>query len=345
VQLSPAFFCQPVDIAISLEGNTTQAIPNMDGYPMRSADNAIAYIADILALGVRTVMIRMDAPLSFANTAAVLERQAAIIKQIRQQYDTKTLDIIVDPFSVALNADKTWGVVHEGELHYSRTLELFATITDHFVKAGATYVLTLGRFEREVDVTKRTIDLTQADTKVASFSTNTETTNAYVYADHGAYAITKQKILVSNYQEMVFRALVDLHEGSQLLVIKPAENLHVLERVKTLLHYPALLQSFLQSARITALASSSVYLSRVRDQILSDIPTFLKCANTAGLAAYTVSGTYFMDMQTAKRKGEAFLTSLLYERFCNIAGVLDDWNGPKLIIDRNAARFIARHSA
>lgn len=337
----PQMFCQPIDIGIALEGDQTTDIPNMDNYPMRSTQNALQHIDELVALGISTIMIRMDSPSTFTSTAELLERQADIVRQIRNRHDPEALTIIVDPFSIALNSDKTWGVLDDEALSYIKTIELFGQITSAFVDAGASYVLTLGRFEREVDVTKRTITRLGADTRVSSFSTNTETTNAYVYSDHGAYAITKQKILVSNYHEMIFRALVDIHEGSELVVVKPAENLHVLERIKTILKYPDMLSDFLDSKDVKAMAQKSAYLNAVRNDILADRQKFVRKAKNVRLAAYTVSGTYFMDMQTYKRKGGYFLASLLYERFANIAGVLSENKNGGLIIDRNAYWFFS----
>jgi len=339
IELTPDLFCQPIDIGIDLEGDTTADIPNMDNYPMRSPVNAIAHIKELLSLGITSVMVRMDSPNGYTSKVELLKRQARIIKDIRTAYPL--LNVIVDPFSVALNSDKTWGVINNGKLDYMLTIELFSAITTAFVDAGASYVLTLGRFEREVDVTKRTIKLVAGDTKVSSFSTNTETTNAYVYSDHGAYAITKQKILVSNYHEMVFRAIIDIYEGSELVVVKPAENLHILEKLKTIIQHAELLTEFLDSSYVKAIAKKSSYLKEVRQAILADRQKFMRQAQKTRLAAYTVSGTYFQDMQTFKRKGGYFLASLLYERYSNIAGVLHATKGNGLIIDRNAYWFFA----
>src|SRR5690349_21096584 len=57
--LQPTLFCQPIDIATELSGNTTQAIINMTDYPWRSVENAIAYIEDVLSAGISTVMLRI----------------------------------------------------------------------------------------------------------------------------------------------------------------------------------------------------------------------------------------------------------------------------------------------
>ena len=343
ITLFPELFCQPIDIAIELTGSKTVPIANMDKYPMRSVENALGYIDAVRKSGIRTIMLRMNAPKLLTTIDAVLQRQQDVITRIRSKYDAKSLDIIIDPFSVALNENKTWGILDKnGDLDYIATAQLFSKITTLFANENASYMLTLGRFEREADVTHRTISsLNKPETKVASFSTNTETTNAYVYADHGAYALTRQKILVSNSQEMVFRALVDIHEGSQLIVIKPAENLHILEKIKTVLRHRKLLEEFLISKAVTDMARHSVYLQRIRHIILEDIESFSVKAATVRLGAYTVSGTYFMDMQTKQRKGDAFLKSLLYERFCNIAGVLSEHITPGLIIDRNALWYFS----
>jgi delta-aminolevulinic acid dehydratase/porphobilinogen synthase len=340
VTLPARSFCQPVDIAIAARGDSSEAIANMPGYPMRSAANAAQYIQSVTAAGIKTVMLRMDTPPDMQRSEA-LTRQCAILTMLRTRFSAEELQIIIDPFSLALNKDKTWGVMHDGKLDYLETAALFSELTSRFAEAGASYVLTLGRFEREVDIAVRTLATDKnATTDVSSFSTNTETTNAYVYADHGAYALTKQKILVTNYGEMVFRALVDMYEGSRLVIVKPAENLHVLEKTKTLIQDPALLQQFLSSEPVRSMVKGSAYLQRVHSDMQAKPDAFARTAAKAGLGAYTVSGTYFLDMQTRERKGDAFLASVLYERFANIAGVLSGHSGSGMIIDRNAYWFL-----
>jgi len=335
VELTPDMFCQPIDIGIDLQGDQTLPVQNMDRYPFRSLENAKSHIAELLELGIQSVMIRMDSPDAYASTTALLKRQTQIIKELRSAYPE--LGIIVDPFSVALNHDKTWGVIKNGKLNYDATAALFGGISKTFTQAGASYVLTLGRFEREVAVAKQAVSGT---TKVSSFSTNTETTNAYVYSDHGAYALTRQKILVSNFQEMVFRALIDIFEGSEMVIVKPAENLHVLEKITMLLSHPGLLTEFLKKPHVIAMAGTSEYLKDIHHSMLTGAQKFSSKINQTRLAAYTVSGTYFMDMQTLKRKGSYFLSSVLHERFSNIAAVLQESAQPGLIIDRNAMWYV-----
>lgn len=340
VTITPSLLCQPIDIAISAQGDIALPIANMTDYPMRSLENTCRYIAELLDLGIAAVMLRMDAPADMSQ-GAILERQCHILAQIRQQYPASMLAIIIDPFSLALNRDKTWGVMQDGALDYLATAELYSQLTGRFADAGADYIMTLGRFEREVDVAVRTLaSMPGATTAVCSFSTNTETTNAYVYADHGAYALTKQKILVANYNEMTFRALIDVYEGTQMVVIKPAENLHVLERLKTLATHQALLTSFLQSSSLADLTADSPYLQEVLAEMRIHPEELARRLRAAKLSTYTVSGTYYMDMQIRERKGAAFLASALYERFVNAANVLQDGEKAGWIIDRNAAWFI-----
>lgn len=334
--LAPADFCQPIDIAISLTGNSTAAIANMDGYPMRSAENAVEYISELKEKGIGTVMLRMDAPSSLGGPDAVIARQAATLQTIRNAYTPEDLTIIVDPFSVALNPDKTWGVQKGGKLDYIATANLFAELTKVFANAGGSYILTLGRFEREVDIAARSITHAGAEALVSSFSTNTETTNAYVYADHGAYALTNQKIPVSNSAEMVLRALIDIHEGSRLVIIKPAENLHIVERLTALLGDGNGLGIFFHTDEVQAAANASPYVGHVVREIADDTAAFLQKAAEARLGTYTVSGTYFIDRQTLARRGDDFLVCVLYERFCNSKSVLQRRQQCGYIIDRNA---------
>jgi porphobilinogen synthase len=344
VHLPTKLFCQPIDIGIDLLDQQIRAINSMEDYPVRSEQNAILHIHDLLKYGIQTVMLRMDAPKTFSDHTALLDRQADILKNLRAHFPSDQLTVIADPFSVALNQDRTWGVHTDGKLDYDKTAKLFAQIATTFNQAGADYILALGRFEREVAVAQEALGEHHASTsRIASFSTNTETTNAYVYADHDTYKTTGQKILVSNINEMVFRALVDIYEGTQLVVIKPSENLHVIERLRTLLTHPQLLARFLQSDLVVSMLTNP-HLKHVHAAIIDDVEGFLAESRRCALGAYTVSGTYFTDMQTLRRKGDAFLQSVLYERFCNIAATLQEWPGGQFIVDRNAFRFVSNQT-
>lgn len=338
ILLTPGMFCQPIDIGIDLKGDVIQDILDMEGYPLRSLQNAATYINTLLETGVHKIMIRMDAPPVYRSKARLLERQASIVQSLRMIFSSETLQIIVDPFSVALNPDKTWGVQSERKLDYVRTAELFSILTQCFAEAGADYILTLGRFEREADIAARTITAHGLNMRVSSFSTNTETTNAYVYARQQAYAVTGQKIPVSNYSEMVFRALLDIYEGSSLVIVKPAENLHVLDKIVTLLGSSESLDTFLRSDQVKTIITQANYLRESYDYILSDPQAFMSKARSVGVGSYTVSGTYYTDRQTLNRKGAAFLKSLLYERYVNAAAAITDHSEP-LIIDRNVGWY------
>jgi delta-aminolevulinic acid dehydratase/porphobilinogen synthase len=340
--LPAGLFCQPIDIGLDLQAEQTYTQNNMRHYPTRSEQNAIRYISSLLSCGVRTVMIRMDAPSEYKGRSILLDRQAGILHAIRKQFSRKSLTIIVDPFSIALNPDRTWGVQLHGKLDYKKTAELFAELTHTFGQAGADYILTLGRFEQEVAVTRQALQKHRlTGVQIASFSTNTETANAYVYGNHDTYQTTGQKILVSNTNEMIFRSLVDMYEGTNAVIIKPAENLHVIERLKTMLMHSQLLEEFLVDC-FDANLLTSAYLQHIHRSIANDMQSFVTQNKQATLGAYTVSGTYFNDMQMLGHKGGSFLDGLLYERFCNIAAALKGWPGRQLIIDRNVHWFIAR---
>jgi len=331
-------FCQPIDIGIDLADNSTQDIPNMEGYPLRSLGNAIQYIETLLKIGICTVMVRMDAPSTYKDKHVLLKKQASLVQSLRTAFAPTNLRIIVDPFSIALNADKTWGIQSKGRLDYLRTAELFSFLTQSFAEAGADYILTLGRFEREVEIATRTIAALSSTMLVSSFSTNTETTNAYVYNCQQPYAVTGQKILVSNYDEMTFRALLDIYEGTHLVVVKPAENVHVLEKLAALLTHPELLENFLRSDSVKAMVDQANHLRKAYADMLSGSSVFTLRMRSVSLASYAISGTYYMDRQILKRKGQAFLKSLLYERYVTTAAVIVA-HGEPLIIDRNAGWF------
>lgn len=337
-------FVQPIDINLGLTGDTIKAIPNMEQYPQRSLENAIRYIEELQTNNIGRVFLRIFDTEKLNETSdpkGALTRRYQTVKDIRASFPKSELEITVDPFNDALNVDGTWGVLRQGTLNYLDTATLFINIIDTAARGGADYVLTLGRIEHEVSLASRTLNKFGYDTKVASFSTNVETTNAYAYLpDKLAGRDTGQKILNGNISEMLLRSLIDIDTGSRFVIIKPAENTYVLNELSHLMQNASMLEMFLHSNEVSNLCGLNPILNEAVKKLLKTEEFLTKAADTK-LGAYTVSGTYYNDRLLLERKGAEFTKEVLTERFTNLIASTHQLGirRPSLI-DRNSMWYL-----
>ncbi|MCY8560525.1 delta-aminolevulinic acid dehydratase, partial [Bacillus haynesii] len=223
---------QPIDVDVYLQGNTVREMKNMDDYPFRSVENSLEFIKELKTYGIHSITLRLVGKPSYNdwNVYDVLRDHVNAFKNIRACYPKGTLHITVDPFSIGLNEDGTWGIKNKsGQLDYLETIELISNISMSFGKAGTDSILTLGRIEGEVEVTKKVLEKIESDTTITSFSQNTETKNAYMYLENTPARLdTGQKILVGNVTEMNLHTLIDIYEGTNTIIVKPIENFHLI---------------------------------------------------------------------------------------------------------------------
>jgi len=311
VELNPLQFGQPVDIELALETGE-RALSNMPGYPRRSVDAALAYIHYCFGIGLRKFLVRIvdggdqARDTSFSACLKRLERQCAVLQLLRDAFPDAWF--YIDPFGLALGEDDQWGTTSgKGEISLALTERMFTQAVQGYANAGASYILTLGRFPKEVLVARRTLDHMGASTKICCFSTNTETTQAYAYlSQQSTYHDSQQKVLPQNVGEMILWGLIDIACGANQIIIKPSDNLHVLLRLMQLAHCPKTRKHFFEHPDIELLLARSEFVAQVASKLLSDV-----------------------------------LLTVLFERFVQIASTANQGDGEVTIFDRNAALFMA----
>jgi delta-aminolevulinic acid dehydratase/porphobilinogen synthase len=341
VELQESQFGQPIDIELTLPHGERE-LPNMPGYPRRSLGAALAYIHQCTQIGLAKFLIRIveggdqAKDTSFAACMNRLKRQADTIDVLRQAYPSVAL--YVDPFGLALGKDDQWGATNgNGELSLNLTEQMFAQAVEAYAKAGASYVLTLGRFPREVEIARAILTHVGSAAKICTFSTNTETSQAYAYlAQHEIYRDSSQKVLPQNVGEMMLWALLDIMSGANQVIIKPSDNFHVLLRLIQLAHCAKSREKFLNLPTIAELVTQSEFFAVQVEQLRQHHHPL-----EAEWGSYAISGVYAQDMVVKERKGEAFLLTLLFERFVSIASTAALCGQSVTIFDRNAALYLA----
>lgn len=337
----PEHFSQPIDIDVTLTGNQTSVMTNMPQYPFRSTENAISFIEELLEHGITSVVLRIRGSIYGPEYEAAIRSHSEAIRLIREHYPQDKLEIVVDPFSIALNKDGTWGVKDSaGQLDYADTADLIEQITTSFANSGIDSILTLGRIEHEVLLTRQALEKIQrTDIKISSFSQNSETKNAYIYLEHTPDKLdTGQKILVGNFTEMNIQMLTDVLDGSNYVIVKPLENFQLILMAQLLLTNESFLSDYLHSPTVQTLLRLNEATSQKVHRIQKHMPQFMELTKQVKVGAYSVSGTYYMQKKIEQEKSERFAYNVVEESLVNALSSAGD--SLYRIIDRNALWFV-----
>lgn len=330
-------FSQPIDLDISLEGDTEKPMFNMPGYPFRSLENSKNFIREIKKSGINTIVLRITGEKeNRSDIYDKLEDQSTAFRKLRNSFDKSEITFVVDPFAVALNKDGSWGIKdYKNNLDNLKTSQLLSDIALAYGSIGTDYILTLGRANKEVEITKKTLDFINSDTQIMSFSQNTETQNAYMYLkDKTNHTDTGQKILVGNITDMTLRTIFDIYEGSNVVVVKPVENFHLILATSQFLESKDKVISFLTSDSVNKIAKDNLKLEEKIKDILFNINEFNEKSKNVKIASYTVSGTYYLQKSFEEEKGEKFASNVVEELLKNALSAANDKFFK--LIDRNA---------
>ncbi|MED4116887.1 delta-aminolevulinic acid dehydratase [Priestia megaterium] len=369
ISISGQDFTQIIDIDLTLKGNVTKDLPNMPDYPVRSLENAINYIHWLQTKDIFSVVIRMGGSVKneessvysfdplfigteqkynelYENEIPVyqfLKAQKAAYKLIRTTFSPKQLQIIGDPFGIAPNKNGGWGIQHEGgSLNYEKTEQLIKEIAKAYSEVELDGILTLGRIYKEVQITRKALDKINSNTKIYSFSQNIESKTAYIYLDEiNNRRDTGQKIIPGNITEMALHTLLDIYEGTDVIVVKPTENYHAIYMTNNFLTNKQSILSFLQSNKIKDICQTNIELNHVVEDIVNDIDNFYeeKCKKVR-LSTYTVSGSYYLQKLLGQEKGENFTYNVLDETFKNAKSAAGECF--ITIMDRNANWYLSK---
>ncbi|KYD16848.1 delta-aminolevulinic acid dehydratase [Aeribacillus sp. FSL K6-2848] len=363
VEIKSDYFAQIVDIDIYLEGDKTQELPNMVDYPVRSIENAIKYIHNLREIGINSVVIRLggnpfiknqegyryEPLLVRTNSEKIHENDETIyqllldhaeaIRRIRSVFPTEKLHITGDPFGVAVNSDGKWGVPDQnGGIDRDSTAKLIREVAIQYGKAGVNAILTMGRLEGEVGITKKALKDNGLDAvKIESFSSNIESRSAYTYLDD-IKKDTGQKILPGNLTEMKMRILMDIYEGTDSVIIKPMDHLHLIESTVNFLKNKYNVIDFLTSDSVRKYLQNNERISDKITDILKNIDKFhYKCQNVK-VGTYSVSGTYFMHKLVEFQRGSSYAFNIIDELYKNIVSIGKGYIGN--LMDRNAEWYL-----
>lgn len=331
--VSSNFLAQPIDIDLDIPEGTSVENPMIPGYFDHSVGTALEMLSFLDHLELRSAVIRIKSEFKNNDPAERIEMVERHAQAVQQLARSSSLKLIFDPFSVALNSDASWGVKTEtGALDLAETEALLSSLTQAVALNGGSGVITLGRMQSEVRISAEARKH-NSSFELWSFSTNTETRNAYIYSDKIQGVDTGQKILFGNTSEMLLRSLIDVADGSTAIIVKPAESLHLIYALSRLLSSTEELHYFFSTPEVEMLLASDDYLSQRSASITTDLDLFRLQSLRVGVGAYTVSGTSYLDGLLCDARGSDVALGMLHERFLNTTAAAGMRLGP--IVDRS----------
>jgi delta-aminolevulinic acid dehydratase/porphobilinogen synthase len=363
---SPAQLAQTLDIDVTLPAGETRELPGMPGFPVRSLDVALDYIAHVMELGVKCVAVRIGGtpgsakspiysfgPLTVsdydgaeedqksATLDMIIDSHKAALKRIRERFPRGSLQLVADPYGVAPNKDGSWGVKGDNrvDIDYRRTETLLSELSIAYAEAGADAIFSLGRFAHEVAIMRRAVNSARLHSEIWSLSGITEGKTIYIYLPlKDTHGDSGQLVLPGRLNDRLLQTMIDIHEGSSVVVVKPSDHLHLLTLTNLLITNPKFLDAVLNASDTQAVAAARPNVKAALQTIREDPQGWADSVREVGICAYTVSGQYYTHSLLEAGRGHEFVAELMAELFKEIRSCAGDRFG--LIFDRHASWYL-----
>lgn len=330
-------FCHSLHAKNLENGKTVPLIESKtDVYSVHTKDSLVREIEEICnTTPLRQFFLQLLPTNPDYSASKKIEEFYQVIQRVKENFGN-SIKIYADPQGVCYNKDLKWGIYDGQEISVLKTMDALVESTQAFVEAGINGIITMGRLHHEVKVVKDVINKLNPDVKLMSFSTNSETSNAYIQETmyNPALAITGQKILVGNKNEMILRALLDVIEGTDIILQKPIESFHLTEYLLSLAKGEVQVETFLDRPEVQEL----IRRNKLEEDIYNNMGTLKHNLKQVKLGGYEVSGTFMifkmLENMDLSRNLVYNLSSELYRSFMASSAELGE-----IIISRNAKWF------
>jgi len=244
--LSPDDFIVPLFID---EGeNVRSEIPSMPGYYRCSLDNTLANIAELWSIGLKSVLLFVKAKDEVKdntgkeawNESGLMQRSIRAIKDAIPEMVVMT-DVALDPYS-SYGHD---GIVRNGEIVNDETVDALVRMSLSHARAGADFVAPSDMMDGRVGAIRKGLEEDGfTDVGIMSYSAKYASCfygpfrdaldSAPGFGDKKTYQMD-----YSNRHEAIKETLLDIEEGADIVMIKPAlAYLDIIREVKDRVHVP-----------------------------------------------------------------------------------------------------------
>jgi len=244
--LSPNDFIVPLFI---VEGESIKdEIPSMLGYYRLSLDNTIAEVKSLWAMGLKCVLLFVKCKdevkdkygKEALNPNGLMQRSIKAIKNAVPDMLVMT-DVALDPFS----SDGHDGVVENGEIVNDVTVDILAQMSVSHAAAGADFVAPSDMMDGRIGAIRLALEESNyTKTGIMAYSAKYASCFYGPFRDalDSAPGFGDKKTYQMNYSnriEAVKEAIMDVEEGADIVMVKPALSyLDIIREVKNAVDIP-----------------------------------------------------------------------------------------------------------
>src|ERR687891_118101 len=243
-ELTPEHLVQPLFVTAG-EG-VRQPVEEMPGVERLSISEAVAEVTEIAAAGVRAVLL-FGIPASKDEVGSEAYDDEGVIQMAVRALKEAHPEIVVitDVCLCEYTSHGHCGVIRDGEVDNDLTLELLAKTAISHAAAGADAVAPSDMMDGRVGVLRAQLDAEgYKDTPIVAYSAKFASAfygpfreaadAAPAFGDRRSYQMDP-----ANADEAVREALLDVEEGADMVMVKPAlPYLDVIRRVKDATRVP-----------------------------------------------------------------------------------------------------------
>jgi porphobilinogen synthase len=244
--LRPADFIAPLFI---IEGqNVKEEISSMQGYYRRSIDGTVNEVKELWQMGIRSVLLfikckdelKDNKGTEALNPDGLMQRSIRAIKDAVPDMLIMT-DVALDPFS-SYGHD---GIVENGEIVNDATVEVLAAMSVSHAAAGADFVAPSDMMDGRILAIRQALE-GEGFTKTGIMAYSAKYASCFYgpfrdaldsaprFGDKKTYQMD-----FANRREAVKEALMDVEEGADIVMVKPAmAYLDIIREVKNEVDIP-----------------------------------------------------------------------------------------------------------
>ena len=244
--LTPNDFIVP--LFIDEENNIKTEIASMPGYYRCSLDNTVKEVKELWGMGLQSVLLfikckdelKDNKGTEAVNPNGLMQRSIKAIKDACPDMLVMT-DVALDPFS-SYGHD---GIVEGKEIVNDATVEVLAAMSVSHAKAGADFVAPSDMMDGRIGAIRKALEQ-EGFTKTGIMSYSAKYASCFYgpfrdaldsapgFGDKKTYQMD-----YSNRKEAVKEVLMDIEEGADIVMVKPALSyLDVIREVKNAVNVP-----------------------------------------------------------------------------------------------------------
>lgn len=290
--LTPADFIVPLFI---IEGkNLKEAIPSMPGYFRMSLDLTVQEVKELLGMGLKSVLLfikckdelKDNKGTEALNADGLMQRSIRAIKDACPGMVVMT-DVALDPFS-SYGHD---GIVEGNEIVNDATVDVLAKMSVSHAQAGADFVAPSDMMDGRISAIRRALEENGfTNTGIMSYSAKYASCfygpfrdaldSAPGFGDKKTYQMDP-----SNRAEAVKETLMDVEEGADIVMVKPAlAYLDIIRDVKNAVNVPVSAYQVSGEYAMIKAAAQNGWLQE--DKAILEVLTAIKRAGADMIATY-----------------------------------------------------------